>query len=170
MPVFSFPPSRIRGNVTPMTETPKLRPKFWEKYALEDMNKAEWEAICDGCGKCCLVKLEDFDTAAVEYTNIACRLFDDGTCRCSQYEIRKTIVKDCVVLTPEKLEEACYWLPSSCGYKLLHEGYELPLWHPIFTGNRDAMHSEGASMINKTVPEYEVDEEDYEDYVVKGLQ
>lgn len=153
-----------------MSTPAKLRPRFWEKYALEDLTKAEWEAVCDGCGKCCLIKLEDADTGAVEYTNIACRLFDENTCRCSQYEIRKSIVKDCVVLTPDTIEAAAYWLPSSCGYKLLHESYDLPLWHPLLTGSRDAMHEAGASMINRTVPEYEVNEEDFEDFVVKGLQ
>jgi len=153
-----------------MSKDARLRPKFWEKYALNELTPPEWEALCDGCGKCCLVKLEDEDTAEVAYTNIACKLFDDATCRCAQYDIRKSIVPSCVVLTPEKIPEAAYWLPSSCAYKLLHEGYQIPLWHPLLTGSRDAMHEADASMINKTIPEYEVDEEDFEDYVTEGLQ
>ena len=153
-----------------MNKPDQKRPKFWEKYALEDMTKSEWEAVCDGCGKCCLIKLEDPDTAQVEYTNVACKLFDEASCQCSQYEIRKSIVPSCVFLAPETIEKASYWLPDSCGYKLLHQGYELPLWHPLLTGSREAMHEAGASMINRTIPEYEVDEEDLEDYIVEGLQ
>ena len=153
-----------------MKNIPSNRPRFWENVPLAEMTPGEWEAVCDGCGKCCLVKLEDADTGAVEYTNIACRLFDDATCRCAQYDIRKTIVSDCVVLTPDKIEEASYWLPSTCGYKLLHEGNPLPAWHPLLTGSAQDMHDAGASMISRTVPEYDIDEEDFEDYVIEGLQ
>ncbi len=153
-----------------MVRNDQIRPKFWEKYALSELTSAEWEAVCDGCGKCCLIKLEDPDTAQVEYTNVACKLFDEATCRCADYDIRKSIVPSCVVLSPDTIEAASYWLPNSCGYKLLHQGYELPLWHPLLTGSPEAMHEAGASMINRTVPEYEVDEEDLEDYVVEGLQ
>lgn len=153
-----------------MAKAHEIRPRFWEKHALSDMTEAEWEAVCDGCGKCCLIKLEDAETGQVEYTNVACKLFDDTTCRCSDYDIRKSIVPSCVVLSPDTIEAASYWLPNSCGYKLLHQGYKLPLWHPLLNGGAEAMHEAGASMINRTIPEYEVDEEDLEEFIVEGLQ
>ena len=148
----------------------KLRKEFWARHAMADLTQDEWEALCDGCGKCCLVKLEDPDTAQVEYTNVACKLLDDATCRCSQYDIRKSIVPSCVVITPETIADVAYWMPTSCAYRLIFEGYDLPLWHPLITGDADSTHKADASMIGRTVPEYEVDDEDLEDYVVEGLQ
>ena len=148
----------------------KLRKEFWTRHAMADLTQDEWEALCDGCGKCCLVKLEDPDTAQVEYTNVACKLLDDATCRCSQYDIRKSIVPSCVVITPETIADVAYWMPTSCAYRLIFEGYDLPLWHPLITGDADSTHKADASMIGRTVPEYEVDDEDLEDYVVEGLQ
>lgn len=147
-----------------------LRPKFWEKYPIDALTEAEWEALCDGCGKCCLTKLEDPEAGQIEYTNVACKLFDDETCRCSQYSIRKSIVPSCVIITPETIAEVAYWMPSTCAYRLLHEGKNLPEWHPLFTGDDASVHDAGMSMIGRTVPEYEVAEEDLEDYVVEGLQ
>ena len=153
-----------------MINRPALRKKFWEKFAMNELTEAEWEALCDGCGKCCLLKLEDFDTGEVEYTNIACRLLDDATCRCSQYDIRKQLVPSCVVITPETIDQAAYWMPGTCAYRRLAEGKTLPDWHPLITGDPASTHKAGMSMINRTVPEFEVEEDDYEDFVVKGLQ
>lgn len=146
-----------------------MRKKFWENVPLQEMTSAEWEALCDGCGKCCLVKLEDEDTGEVAYTNVACRLFDDATCRCSQYEIRKSLVPSCVIMTPQSIEKSAYWLPSSCAYKRLFEGKPLPEWHPLLTKNPQSVHDAGASAIGLTIPEYEVDEEDLEDYLALEL-
>ena len=136
---------------------------------MDELTQDEWEALCDGCGKCCLVKLEDADTAEVVYTNVACRLLDDGTCQCSQYNIRKKLVPDCVVMTPETVASSAYWLPSTCAYKRLHEGDDLPEWHPLLTGDRASVHRAGASVQHQTVPEYEVDEDELEEYVMEGL-
>ena len=147
----------------------RLRKRFWERVAMEDMTPPEWEALCDGCGKCCLVKLEDADTGEVAYTNVACRLFDDATCRCSQYAIRKTLVPSCVVMTPETVARAAYWLPDTCGYKRLHEGRPLPDWHPLLTGDPESVHAAGISARDRTVPEYEVDEDDLEDFICEDL-
>ncbi|MEM8659165.1 MAG: YcgN family cysteine cluster protein, partial [Pseudomonadota bacterium] len=98
-----------------MTDDPidrrSVRPKFWEDYSLDQLTQPEWEALCDGCGKCCLRKLEFEDTGEVEYTNVACRLLDRDTCRCRDYANRKRIVEDCVVVTPEKLDQILYWMP-----------------------------------------------------------
>jgi len=144
-----------------------LRHRFWETVPLDRMNPEEWEALCDGCGKCCLNKLEDPDTGEVAFTNIACRLFDDTTCRCAQYEIRKQIVPECVVLTPKNLPEIAYWMPRSCAYRTLYEGRKLATWHPLVSGENESVHRAGISMRGRTVPEFEIAEEDWEDYIIE---
>lgn len=131
------------------------------------MSQNEWEALCDGCGKCCLNKLEDADTGEVALTRIACRLFDDGTCRCAHYEMRQVIVKNCIKLSIGNLEQNLYWLPSTCAYKLLFEGRPLFDWHPLISGKRDSVHAAGVSMQNRTIPEYEICEDDWEDYIIE---
>ena len=103
---------------------------FWEK-PLASLTRDQWEALCDGCGKCCLNKLEDEDTGAVALTRVACRLLDDATCRCAHYESRKKFVPDCIQLTAETIEQHMYWLPATCAYRLRHEGQPLPEWHPL---------------------------------------
>ncbi|WP_069300979.1 YcgN family cysteine cluster protein [Neptunicoccus sediminis] len=148
----------------------QLAKNFWRTTDLADMSKAEWEALCDGCGKCCLLKLEDEDSGALAYTNIACRLFDDKTCSCGNYPLRKQMVAGCVVLTPENIERNAHWMPSTCAYRLLHEGKRLPAWHPLLTGDPDSTAQSGNSVAGQTVPEYDVEEEDYEDYIVEGFQ
>lgn len=142
--------------------------RFWETTALEDMSKPQWESLCDGCGKCCLLKLEDIDTGELRFTNIACRLLDDKTCRCTNYPLRKQLVAGCVVLTPEGLDDIAEWMPNTCAYKLLHEGQPLPEWHPLLTGSPHSVHAAGISVQNKTIPEYDIDEDDFEDYVIEG--
>ncbi|QFU09625.1 hypothetical protein PARPLA_00816 [Rhodobacteraceae bacterium THAF1] len=143
------------------------RPKFWERYPLDQLSNAEWEALCDGCGKCCLNKLEDEDTAEIALTRVACRLFDDDTCRCAQYEIRKQFVPECIVLTTETLPKIAYWLPQTCAYRLLHEGERLYPWHPLISGDPETVHEAGVSAIGITVPEFEVPEEEWEDYIIE---
>ena len=146
-----------------------LRPKFWETVALADMTPAEWEALCDGCGKCCLNKLEDPDTAEVAYTRVACRLLDGDTCRCAQYDIRLQFVPECVHLTPANLGKIAYWMPQTCAYRLLHEGQPLPDWHPLISGSAQTVHDAGISVQGWTVPEFEVDEEEWEDHIIEDL-
>jgi uncharacterized cysteine cluster protein YcgN (CxxCxxCC family) len=121
-----------------------LRPRFWETVPLKKMTPAEWEALCDGCGKCCLNKLEFEDTGEVAYTNIACRLFDDATCRCADYANRKVHVPECVVLTPKTLARkspiGCPRpAPTSCC-----AGSPLPAWHPLLTGDAESTHAKRA--------------------------
>lgn len=145
-----------------------LRPRFWETVPLDEMTSAEWEALCDGCGKCCLLKLEDADTGRVHYTNVTCRLFDCGTRRCGQYALRRMFVPDCVVLTPENLGETAGWMPASCAYRRLHEGRGLADWHPLVSGDPDSVSRAGQALEGATVPEWEVDEEDLEDHVLDG--
>ena len=144
-----------------------LSPRFWEHKTLAAMNAREWEALCDGCGKCCLNKLEDEDTGAVALTRVACRLLDDATCRCAQYDIRKQIVPDCIQLTAATIPEHLYWLPQTCAYRLLYEGQPLYDWHPLIAGDSTKMHAEGISVKGITIPEFEVDEDDWEDHIIE---
>ncbi len=146
-----------------------LRPRFWETVPLSGMTKPEWEALCDGCGKCCMLKMEDEDEPGlIAYTNIACRLFDEKTCRCTSYPLRSVLVPTCIQLTPENISTAQEWMPSTCAYRLMAEGAPLPEWHPLKTGDTDSPHKTGNSMQNATVPEYDVDEDEWYDYVIEG--
>jgi uncharacterized cysteine cluster protein YcgN (CxxCxxCC family) len=147
-----------------------LRKNFWLDTELADMTKPEWEALCDGCGKCCMIKLEDEDTGKIAYTNIACRLFDDKTRTCGNYALRKQLVAGCVVLTPENIERNAHWMPSTCAYRLLQQGDLLPDWHPLISGDRHSPTKTGNAVAPNTIAEYDVDEDDYEDYIVEGFQ
>ncbi|MFL6845282.1 MAG: YcgN family cysteine cluster protein [Allosphingosinicella sp.] len=126
---------------------------FWEK-PLADLNRAEWEALCDGCGKCCLHKLEDEDTGAIHATNVACKLLDRHSGRCTNYRGRKAYVPDCVRLTSSRVG-ALAWLPSTCAYRLRSEGKKLPEWHYLICGDREAVHRAGMSVRGWTVSEGE---------------
>lgn len=144
-----------------------VRAKYWETVPLKAMNPAEWEALCDGCGKCCLNKIEYEDTGEVDYTRVACKLLDGESCQCSNYAKRRDFVPDCVQLSPKTLPKIAYWLPKTCAYRLLHQGDPLPDWHPLLTGDPESTHRAGVSVRGWTIPEYEVDEDDWEDYVIE---
>ncbi|UXX82614.1 YcgN family cysteine cluster protein [Roseovarius pelagicus] len=144
-----------------------LRPRFWETVSLQRMTRAEWEALCDGCGKCCMNKLEDEDTGEVALTRVACRLFDDTTCRCAQYPIRHQFVPECIVLKPANMDANLYWMPDTCAYKLLWQGKPLFDWHPLISGDPETVHAAGVSMQSRTVPEFEIDEDDWEDHIIE---
>ena len=134
---------------------------------MAQMTEAEWEALCDGCGKCCLNKLEDEDTGEVALTRVACRLLDDSTCRCSQYPIRHQFIPECIVLSPTTITEHLYWLPQTCAYRLVYEGRDLYDWHPLISGDPQSVHDAGVSMQGRTVPEFEIDEDDWEDHIIE---
>jgi len=144
-----------------------LRERFWERVQLKNLAPNEWEALCDGCGRCCLNKLEDPDTGEVALTRVACRLLDDQTCRCGQYDIRKQIVPVCIMLTTDTIADHAYWLPKTCAYRLLWEGKPLFDWHPLISGDAQSVHDAGVSVQGWTIPEFEVDEEDWEDYIIE---
>lgn len=144
-----------------------LRPRFWERIPMKKLTPKEWEALCDGCGKCCLNKLEDADTGEVVFTRVACRLLDDDTCRCANYEARKSIVPECVVLKPSNIAEIAYWMPASCAYRLVWEGKALYDWHPLVSGSPDSVHRAGVSVQGWTIPEFDVPVEDWEDHVIE---
>ncbi len=125
---------------------------FWRRKSLAEMTDVEWESLCDGCAKCCLIKLEDEDTGEISYTDIACRLLDLGRCRCTRYPERSRLVPDCVVLAPEKVGDLG-WMPSTCAYRLISEGRDLPWWHPLVSGDPNTVHEAGISVRGRVVPE-----------------
>ena len=146
---------------------PNLTPRFWEKKPLSKMSSAEWEALCDGCGKCCLNKLEDEDSGEVALTRVACRLLDDATCRCAHYENRHQFVPDCIVLRPDTIASHAYWLPDTCAYRLLWQGNPLPDWHPLVSGDPESVHRAGISVRGQTVSEFDTPFEDWEDHLLE---
>lgn len=138
---------------------------FWKTKSLEEMTISEWESLCDGCGLCCLNKLEDWDTGEVVFTCVGCRLLDGETARCRSYENRQAIVEDCIQLTPHEVRTIT-WLPPTCGYRLVRDGEDLKWWHPLVSGDPETVHRAGISVRGRTVEEEGIDVEDYEDYVV----
>lgn len=144
-----------------------LRDRFWAKVPMDKMTQKEWEALCDGCGKCCLNKLEDPDSGEVALTRVACRLLDDSTCLCSQYDIRHQFVPECIVMTPKTIAEHMYWLPQTCAYRLVAEGRDLHHWHPLISGDPATVHAAGVSMQGLTIPEFEVDDDDWEEHIIE---
>lgn len=125
---------------------------FWRTKTLGEMTRAEWESLCDGCGRCCLHKLRDEDTDELAWTEVACRLLDTQSCRCTDYANRKARVPDCVKLTPKRVAEID-WLPPSCAYRLLREGQDLPWWHPLVSGDPQTVVQAGISVRGKAVRE-----------------
>ena len=132
-----------------------VRERFWEKFSLEDLTDTEWEALCDGCGRCCLQKLEDEDTGSVHTTDISCSLLDTNSCRCQNYPKRQTLVPDCLNVRPLD-EDKLRWLPLSCAYKRLAEGRPLADWHPLISGDPQSVHRAGIGMAGRCVSEQQV--------------
>lgn len=138
---------------------------FWKEKTLEELTAEEWEALCDGCGKCCLIKLINNKTNKVEYTNVTCKYLDLDTIQCMHYEDRHKLVPDCVMLTPELIGQFD-WLPDTCAYKLLAQGKDLQWWHPLISGDKRTVVMAGISIKGKVVSESEIDPDDIEDMVV----
>ncbi len=138
---------------------------FWQTKTLDEMTRKEWESLCDGCGRCCLNKLEDWDTGAIYWTNVACTLLDGNTCRCKNYEQRFAIVPDCVQLSPETVR-TLKWLPPTCAYRLIREGKDLYWWHPLVSEDQQSVHDAAISVKDKTISEDGMEPEEFENYLV----
>ena len=139
---------------------------YWETKTLEEMSPKEWEALCDGCGRCCLLKLEEEETGKIHFTNLSCRLLNTNSCQCADYANRQARVSDCVQLTPEAVRSLT-WLPKTCAYRLVKEGKPLYDWHPLVSGRRESVHEAGVSVRGRVAAsETEVEEEDTVHYIV----
>ena len=138
---------------------------FWKTKTLEAMTRAEWESLCDGCARCCMVKLEEEETAEIFLTRLSCKLLDTGSCRCSDYPNRFAKMDDCVEITPAKIAEIA-WLPETCGYRVVAEGRDLAWWHPLVSGSIETVHDAGISVRGWALNESKVKSGNYQRYIV----
>ena len=141
---------------------------FWKHKPMAEMTTDEWESLCDGCARCCLHKLEDIDTGDVYYTAVSCQYLGQD-CRCGDYPNRHELVPECVVLTPERVEEF-HWLPTTCAYRLVAEGKDLAWWHPLVSGDPETVHEAGISVRGKTVDERYVHPDEFEERVITWVE
>jgi len=142
------------------------RDPFWRRKGLAELTDSEWESLCDGCGRCCLAKLEEEDSGRIFFTDVGCRLLDGTTCRCRDYQHRTEVVSDCVRLRPDNIEEIA-WLPPTCAYRLVAEGRDLYWWHPLISGDAETVHSAGVSVRGRVgASEDDVADEELEDRIV----
>ena len=139
---------------------------FWKEKRLEDLSLDEWESLCDGCARCCLIKLEDMDTGEHHYTDVVCNLLDQGACRCTDYRNRSVRVPTCVAVSMESLPKIAHWMPSTCAYRLLWQGEDLRWWHPLVSGDPETVHLAGISVRGRVVSETEIPEEEQEFRIV----
>jgi uncharacterized cysteine cluster protein YcgN (CxxCxxCC family) len=146
------------------TETSEI--PFWQRKSLEEMNKEEWEYLCDGCARCCLVKFEDEDTKEILYTDVVCKLLDVEQCRCTNYPERSRLVPTCLVLTPA-LVRTLNWMPATCAYRLLAEGKPLHRWHPLVSGDPNTVHEAGISVRGKVESEAGMTDEEIEEHIIE---
>jgi uncharacterized protein len=144
-------------------------PAFWQTKRLDEMNASEWESLCDGCGRCCLKKLEDEDTGRIAYTDVACRLLDRERCRCTRYSKRTELVADCVRLEPGMVREFG-WLPTTCAYRRLAEGKRLEWWHPLVSGDPETVHRAGISVRGRTFAERDVPADELDTRIVAWIK
>jgi uncharacterized cysteine cluster protein YcgN (CxxCxxCC family) len=138
---------------------------FWRRLTLAQMSADEWESLCDGCGRCCLNKLEDWDTGEISFTDVACRLLDGDTCRCRDYPNRLSEVPDCLQLTAASVGSLS-WLPPTCAYRLVDEGRDLYWWHKLVSGDPETVHEAGISVRGRTISEVGIPDSELEEHVV----
>ncbi len=142
---------------------------FWMRKQLHEMNREEWESLCDGCAKCCLHKLEDEDSGDVYYTKVVCRYLDEQHCSCTEYQDRNRLVPECVWLQPEDVAEF-HWLPVTCAYRLIAEGQPLPEWHPLISGSADSVHQAGVSVRGRVLSDEFVHPDGMEEHIVHWVE
>ena len=142
---------------------------FWQHKSMAEMSQMEWESLCDGCGRCCLHKLEDEETDELHFTRVACRYLDENSCRCREYPQRKMLVPDCLVLNPSELD-VFSWLPNTCAYRLLSEGQPLPNWHPLVSHSAHSVYEAGISVQGKVLSEDHVHPDGMEEHVIQWVQ
>ena len=143
----------------------KPKKPFWKSTPLTEMSKEQWESLCDGCGKCCCIRLEDEDNGAIYITDVVCKLFDSQSCQCTDYKNRSIKVPDCVTLTPDNVDKL-NWMPQTCAYRLIANGEDLPPWHHLVSGSKETIHDAGMSVQNAVISELAVDEEDHPHRIV----
>jgi len=144
-----------------MNDTP-----FWQRKTLDEMTREEWESLCDGCARCCIVKFEDEDTKEILYTDVVCRLLDIERCRCTAYGDRSRLVPTCLVLTPD-LVRSLKWMPETCAYRLIAEGKPLAWWHPLVSGDPNTVHQAGISVRGKVISEKGMTDEELEEHIIE---
>ncbi len=142
---------------------------FWQDKTLSEMDEEEWELLCDGCGRCCMIKIENADSGELHYTSLTCHLLDLDTCRCTRYPERHELVPDCVELTTNTAEQFA-WLPTTCAYRRLAQGQPLLWWHPLVSGDPQTVHDAGISVLGKTLPADSVHEDEYEDHIIRWIE
>ena len=143
--------------------------QFWKQKELHDLTKKEWESLCDGCAKCCLVKLQDEESDEVAYTNVVCQYLNFENCHCTEYKQRNELVPHCVWLKPEMIDEF-FWLPTTCAYRLIAEGKDLASWHPLISGDADSVHTSGNSIKDKVYSEENIHSDDLEEYIIHWVE
>jgi len=143
----------------------EVKAPFWQTLDLAEMSPQQWESLCDGCARCCLNKLEYEDTGEIDWTEIACHLLEDETCRCEDYDSRHVLVPDCIALTVDSVQ-TIRWLPPTCAYRLVAEGRDLYWWHPLVSGAADTVHLAGVSVRGRTLSETDVPVSLYDNHVV----
>ncbi|MCC7274948.1 MAG: YcgN family cysteine cluster protein [Alphaproteobacteria bacterium] len=167
----SRPAKTVRAMTRRAAAAPALAPgdepaaPFWKTKRLGEMTDAEWESLCDGCGRCCLLKFHDPASGRYDFTDVACKLLDTESCRCKRYARRKTIVKDCIKLTPRNVRRL-RWIPPTCAYRLVAESRDLYWWHPLVSGDPATVHEAGISVRGRVVSERDVPEDAAQDRIV----
>jgi len=156
-----------------MTDQP-VRDRFWE-LPLADLNRHEWELLCDGCARCCLKKLQDDDTSgkgapSLAYTRVVCRYLDQQKCSCQAYGRRNELVPDCLVLDMSVLQASVDWIPDTCAYKLRYQNRPLPDWHPLLTGSREQMQTQGIAVTGRVISEEYVHDDGLEEHVIRWVR
>jgi uncharacterized cysteine cluster protein YcgN (CxxCxxCC family) len=143
--------------------------EWWQEKSLAQLSVTEWEALCDGCAKCCLHKLEDADSGEVFYTKVRCRYLHEQTCRCTDYDNRSVLVPHCIQLRPDELQDLD-WLPSTCAYRLRAAGQPLPDWHPLVSGDASTVHSAGISIRGRAISDEYVHPDGYDEHIVQWVE